>query len=465
MRHTAFYLILTAILFVNAYSDETDERIIGSAYLDNCSYKFLQKLCDEAGGRLPGSENNIKALNILKSELKSLGLNPISEEFKMPGWFRAKDEVEMLEPVKRKFRALALGFVDKTPEFVSDVVYAKNGLEDDYQGIDAKGKVVLVTQEAPKSGEAPLRYESIDVASRHGAKAILFINDKNGYLVMDGVTNFHGNPSPIPAYTITLEEGQWLRRLCQNNIIPKVRIVTESYCKPITSENVIVKFPGKVNKKIVIGAHFDSWDIGQGAVDNGHGTAILYDMCRLIKKFLPDNYYTIECVWLNAEETGLWGARLYNQMHVNDDIACMLNMDMTGSPTGMNVMGFDEFIPFFKDFAESLKGYNFSSDIASSPWTNSDHMYFMFEGIPSFTPQAYLDKDMYHYYHDAGDSFDKINQNYLSDGAAIMTMLVRHLANAEKLEFRKRSKQEVKDLLIKHNLDKRLKRQGEWKFD
>lgn len=464
-------LILTLIFlasFTSLFSEvnNTDIQIMGSAYLENKSYNFLQKLCDETGGRLPGSENNKKGLEILKSSLKALGVEPLAEEIRIPGWFRGDDEVEMISPVRRKFRAYALGYVNKTPEFTSELVWAKNGLDSDFNEINAKDKIALVTQEAPKTGEAPLRMEALANAFKAGAKAIVFISDKSGYQIMVGMTNFHGDPAPIPAYTITMEEGNWLRRLLVSGTVPLIRMKTESHCeKEIISENVVVRFPGESKKKIIIAAHFDSWDLGQGAVDNGHGTSILLDICRLIRKYSPSNYYTIECVWLNAEETGLWGSRKYNEMHKNDDIGAMINMDMTGSPTGLNAMGYEEFIPFFRDFAGSLKGFNFSADVANSPWTNSDHMYYMFSGIPSFTFNAYLDKEMYQYYHDAGDSFDKVNPRYLSDAAGIIAIFIRRMANDRTLKFERRNKQQVKDMLIKYNLDKRLKRQGEWNFD
>ncbi len=458
----AFFLLFSAIQ-IKAQTN-TDFSIIGSAYLNNKSFDFLQRICDEAGGRLPGSENNEKALGILKDELGKIGIPALFENFDMPGWFRGDDEVTMTFPVSRKLRAMALGFVDSTSPVSSDVVFAKYGLEENYQNLNATGKIVVVTQEAPPGKEQPLRYESIAVAAKHGAKAILFINEKNGSLLIDGVTNFHGFKSPIPAYTITFEEGNWLRRLLEKDITPKMTVVTRSYCKPIQSKNAIVTFPGKIKDKIVIGAHFDSWDLGQGAVDNGYGTAILFEVCRLLNEFSKDNYYTVECAWLNAEELGLWGAKKYVEKHKSEAIAAMINMDMTGSPTGFNAMGFDEFKPFFENMIKKFNGFNLNAGVVSSPWTNSDHMYFMFAGIPSFTLSAYLEKDMYHYYHDFGDTFDKVNKKMLSDAAAVVAVLVKELANDRTLNFRIRTKDEMKDMMIKNNLDKKLKRQGEWIF-
>lgn len=254
----------------------------------------------------------------------------------------------MKSPTERKLQAVALGYVDKTPTFTANVIFAKYGFDEDYKNLDVKDKIVLVTQEAPQGKEQLLRYQALDIAVKHGAKAILYINDRSGFLNLAGMGNFQGNKTKIPAYSLTYEEGKWLERLIEKNLSVKIEMTTNSFCKEINSANIVASLEGKVKSKIVIGAHFDSWDLGQGAVDNGVGTAILFDVARLLKTFSPNNYYSIDFVWFNGEEFGLWGSKKYVEMHKQDSIIAMINMDMTGTPTGFNVMGFDEFIPFLK---------------------------------------------------------------------------------------------------------------------
>lgn len=461
------------ILFLNFYSifnlyswDKTKwNEFIGSAYTESEGYSILEKICDEAGGRLAGSKQNEKAISIMINFLKQNNISAKTEEFTIPGWVRGNDEVIMLEPTERKLQATALGYVDATPKFEAEVVYAKYGFDEDYKDIDVKNKIVVVTQEAPSGKEHLLRLECIDIAAKHRAKAILFINDKIGMLNLYGVANFQGKAAPIPAFTITFEEGKWISRLLERNIPVKMSIEVRSHVEPMNINNVAVSFPGVSSKKIVIGAHIDSWDISQGAVDNGYGTAILSDIARLIKKFSPNNYYTIELVWFNGEELGLWGSKKYLEMHKNDNILAMINMDMTGSPTGVNVMGFDEFITFCNNIDSNLAGFNLSAGISNQPWTNSDHEPFIMEGIPSLTFQAFLEKDMYWYYHAAGDTFDKVNKRFLCDAAAVIGIYTLELANAQNFPFKKLNPEETIKLLKKYKLDDKLKRQGEWKFD
>lgn len=463
MKRTFLVLILLFITsLVTAQEKQTWYNIIGSAFVDNDSYRVLGRLCDEAGGRLMGTPGNLKAMNILSEELGKHGVNVKREKIKVPGWVRGDDEVIIKSPVEKRLKAIALGYVNPLATTKSNIVYAQYGFDEDYSGINAEGKIVLVTQENPKGKEALLRYEAIDIAAKHGAIVILFINTKTGAQNLAGTGTFTGDPTAIPAFSLTFEEGKWIQRLIEKNIPVEIEVTSRSYCVEMESENTVVTFPGKSNEKIVVGAHFDSWDMGQGGVDNGIGTAILFEVARLIQNFSKENYYTIELVWFNGEELGLWGSKKYVEMHKDDKIKTMINMDMTGSPTGFNAMGIDELIPFLTELNERLIGFNMKAGVVNSPWTNSDHMPFMFAGVPTITLQAHLDEEMYKYYHEAGDTFDKVNKKYLSEAAAVVTILTTQLANINEMVIKNRTDEEMILLFKKYNLDKRLKKQKEW---
>lgn len=461
----SFVCTLLAVSTLKSQVNETWSKITGSAFLENRSYKAFQNICDMAGGRLIGSQANEKAMDILKSELQGLGITARLEKFKVPGWVRGDDEVRIASPLDRKLQAVALGYVNSQPAFTEGVVFAGFGFNEDYNSLDAKGKIVLVTSEAPKGKEPLLRYEAIDIASQHGAKAILFINEHPGMYNLAGTGNFQGTPAPVPAYSLTYEEGIWLKRLIQDGKNPQVKITTNSYCREVETANIIFSLPGKVKDKIVIGAHFDSWDISQGAVDNGQGSAILFDVARLMKTFSSENYYSIDFVWFNGEELGLWGSKKYAEMHSKEPIAAMINMDMTGSPRGFNCMGFDEFKPFFENLKNSLNGFDLSSGVASVPYTNSDHIPFMFRGIPTFSIMGHLDEESVKYYHTSGDNFDKINKKQLSEASAVITIMLHELANFTKLSEGHKDNQQMADIFRKFHLDERLKRQKEWIYD
>lgn len=437
-------------------------NVAGSAYLEQSGYDMLRRICDEAGGRLAGSDASRKTREILTKELKSHGLAPMFEKFDMPCWERGNDVVETVLPFHRKLRTITLGYVNPCSPFEAELGFAKYGLEENYEGADFKDKIVLITEENPPEKQKLLRYEMIDIAAKHGARAVLMIMEKTGTLNMAGVSNFQGNPAPIPAFSITYEEGNWLKRLLERNIPVRMKIEVKSRCVPGSGTNIVCTLPGKSPKKIVIGAHIDSWDIGQGAVDNGYGTAILLDVARLAAKYSPNNDYTLEFVWYDGEELGLWGSRYHADTH-KDEIAAMINMDMTGTPTGINTMGFESFRNFFKGIIDTLNGFDLKEGVVCNPWVNSDHTPYMLHGIPSFVMQAKLDKDMYWYYHDTGDSFDKVDKRMLADAAAVVTIFAIELANMKDMPPHL-TEQETIELHKKYKLDERLKRQKQWKF-
>ncbi|MBD3226013.1 MAG: M28 family peptidase [Caldithrix sp.] len=462
-------MILLAFILMSVHATDTPKymnQLVGSAFLENKSYSILKEMCDLYGGRLAGTEPNEKAIALLKDSLQSLGCSPKLERFRMPGWRRMQDEVMMLQPLKRKLRAAALGYVQKKPTFEAEVVFIGFGLKSEFESAECRDKIALVTSERYKGTEKrPYRFEVIRRAAQNSCKAVLFINRKPGELLLAGTGSFQGEPTPVPAYSITYEEGQWINRLLEDGREVKLSVTTESYCQPIESSNIRVKIPGQHEDKIVIGAHIDSWDLGQGGIDNGLGTAILFELARLFQNIHPQSNYTVEFVWFNGEELGLWGSKRYVQRHREDPIKMMMNLDMTGTPTGFNVMGFDEYMPVFEQILDQLNALDLKRGVVSRPWINSDHSPFMLAGIPSITPLAHLDDTMVKYYHSFGDTFDKVDKTYLAEASAVLAITISYLANNTEIDWKRLSSDETRNLMIKHNLKDQLQRQGAWPFN
>lgn len=465
--HVLLFVSIVTLLFgtqLCAQGTEMHRRLAGSAFVDNASYDMLMRLSDEAGGRWIGSRQNELGLDILQEELRKQGLTPRLERFTVPGWVRGRDEVRMIAPSDRVFRAVALGYVQKTAPFEAELTWANRGYPEDFDTVDVAGNVVLVTQEKLNGHHSLLRAEVIRNARDAGALAVLFINDKKGRMLLCGMSNFGGHPAPVPAFSLTREEGKRLQRLLHRKVPVRMRITTESYCTEVESANVVCTLPGKSAEKIVVGAHYDSWDIGQGSIDNGLGTAILFDVARLLQDLSPENSRTIEFVWFNGEEMGLWGSRKYVEKHRDDDIVGVINMDMTGSPRGFSAMGNDHFLPLLHELVSSLRGFDMSRGVINRAWTNSDHQPFMLAGIPTITPLGHLDKHMVETYHDFGDTFDLVNKKYLSEAAAVVSILAYELAQRTDIPLVRRSEHETVEFLREQNLEDRLRRQGEWEF-
>jgi Iap family predicted aminopeptidase len=467
MKLKSVLLLLLIVSWYISFSqvNEAWKKVTGSAMLENRSCHVLERICDEAGGRIMGSPANIKAIGIVREELHKLGIETKEEYFDALLWERGDDVVTVTYPFTRILKAVALGYVDSVPQFSSKIVYAGYGTEKEFKAAGVKGMVVLVTRETPKDEPALQTIELIRNALKYGASAMLFITDKPGTHAIARTANFRGERVVIPVFNITYEEGKWLQRLCEKNIRPSVTVHTRSHCLTGKASNVTVSFKGKTDERIVIGAHIDSWDLGQGAVDNGQGTAILFEIARLLAEYSPENYYTIDLVWFNGEELGLTGAHKYADMHRNDKIITMINMDMTGAPKGFNIMGFDEYRPLAQNLADRLTGFEMKDGVSSQPWTNSDHMPFMLHGIPTICVNGHLDEPMYKYYHESGDTYDKVSCKYIAEAAAVITILAIELANDRTIQHHNLTEEQTIEFLKKYKLDETLRKQGEWTFD
>lgn len=455
----------TASRLTPAPSPAVHQRLAGSAFLDNAGYGVLRRLSDEAGGRWIGSVENERGMQILEEELRRHGLTPRRETFSVPGWRRGDDEVRLVSPADRVLRVAALGYVDATPAFEADLAWMNRGTAEDFDSLQCEGRIALVTQEAQPGRETPLRSEVIIAASEAGARAVLFINDKKGGQLLCGMGNFQGEAAPVPAFSMTWEEGMRLHRLIDAGVPVRLRITTQSRCVPVESANIVCTLPGRRSEKVVVGAHFDSWDIGQGSVDNGVGTALLFDIARMLATLSPENERTVEFVWFNGEEMGLWGSRRYVEAHRDDAIVAMINMDMTGSPRGFSAMGNDHFLPLLEELCAELRGYDMSRGVINALWTNSDHQPFMLAGIPTITPLGHLDRETVTTYHDFGDTFDLVNKRYLSEASGVVSILAFELANRISVPVVRRTAAETAAYLRAGGLEQRLRRQGEWSFD
>lgn len=462
--HTIILSSLVAFAFLVAPSlsageQPIRERLLGAAYLDNQSYGLLQEMSDRFGGRITGSSSNEKSMKLLQEALRKEGISSRQESFAFPGWIRKIDEAKLIAPIERPLRAAALGYVQSHPTFEAEVVFIGSAQEEDIAG-NVKGKIGLV---APN---VRLTTETIDrLSQEHGLKGLLLINRKNGGQLLARTQNINGEPSPIPAFAITEEEGLWLKRLAQRGESPWVQLTTRSNPKKIKTANLVATLQGKVEEKIVIGAHFDSWDLGQGALDNGLGIAQLFDTIRHIKATHPKNHYTIEFVWFNAEEFGLFGSHAYIEKHRDEKIVAMLNLDMVGNPIGINAMGFDALVPFLENFSKQLNAFSFSRPLENKPWLGSDHMPFIINGIPSITFYAPIKAESAKFYHDFGDTFEKVDKTELSKSIAIVTLLAYELANNTELRLNRLSQSETIDLLRKAKLENRMKQAGIWSFE
>ena len=125
---------------------------------------------------------------------------------------------------------------------------------------------------------------------------------------------FSARTKKIPTVDLELEDYGMLYRLAESGNTPKLKIVAESKeLGRVPTFNTVAEIKGseKPDEYIVLSAHFDSWDGGTGATDNGTGTMVMMEAMRLIKKYYPNPKRTIIAGHWGSEEQGLNGSRAF----------------------------------------------------------------------------------------------------------------------------------------------------------
>ncbi|RKX28256.1 MAG: hypothetical protein DRP71_17575 [Verrucomicrobia bacterium] len=441
-------------------ADPIHEALVGDALLNNQGYQLLKTITTRFGPRLAGSEGNARSMDLLELKLQDLGIETRRETYSIPGWIRRDDQVTLISPVGRTLRATAVGYVDPHDTFETGLAVIASLDFASLQAEEVRGKIGLA---APNLKFSQDDYQTL--AKDFGLRGVLLINRVNGGQLLARVANHAGQPAPFPIFSITVEEGRWMERQLEDGLDVQVRIETLSGCSEIEVDNLVAVLPGTSDQTIVVGGHFDSWDLGQGAMDNGLGIAQIFDTARILKTHSARNVHTIEFVWFNAEEWGLWGSRDYVERHDLTKVRAMLNLDMVGRPIAINAMGFDELVPFLQTWSENLGAWDFREKVANKTWLGSDHHPFIMKGVPTITFSAPIDSDDVRYYHDFGDTFEKVDPGMLGRATALIALLTYDLANDTESGIRNYSPRETAQLFTKAGLDKRLKKAGKWPFE
>jgi Iap family predicted aminopeptidase len=421
-------------------------------------YTLLQRLCDDFGGRLTGSPTNRAAMDRLAGELRALGLRPEIKPFTMPGWERGQDRVELVAPFVRPLRVAALSYTQPHPVFEAEVVDIGNGRLEDYPKEDVKGRVGLLALGTPLQAR-----DIVEAAKVRGLRGVLFINREAGGQLLARTGSFTGEPLPLPVYSIAQEEGLWFQRLLARGTAVRVRMETRSRCVPAETANLIVRIPGRQASRLVVGAHFDSWDLGQGAMDNGLGVAQLYALAMALRGGTP--FHTVELIWFNGEEQGLWGSRHAAAQLGDTPIVAMINLDMIGVPIAVNALGDESLVPALERWhAGRGESQRLPKGVENINWAASDHTPYQLAGVRTITFNAPIPRESVRYYHDLADTIDKVPAKLVEDSAAVIVDLVRFLAEDESLAAFRRTPDETEKLFTRFGLERRMRGMGLWRF-
>ena len=446
MKLNILFFIVPFLIF-----SQNDEEIISTIYSNSLSngnsYQWLDYLSNEIGGRLSGSLNAEKAVYWTKSEMEQLGLDKVwLQPVMVPKWVRGVPEFAYIETSPgntTKVNVCALGGSIATPvNGIKAEVIEVSGIEE-LELLGKKkieNKIVFFNRPMEKTlintfesygGCVDQRYSGAMEAAKYGAIAVIVrsLNLKIDDLPHTGSMTY-GNldvNDRIPSAAISTKDAEVLSSMLK--LDSSIKFFLKQNCKQlddVLSYNVIGEITGSEypNEFIVVGGHLDSWDLGDGAHDDGAGCVQSMEVLRLLKMSNIKPKRSIRVVLFMNEENGLRGGNKYAQVasKKNEEHIFALESDAGGfTPRGFyfdcDSKNYNQILSWKKLFKPYLIHFfelgGSGADVAPLK-TRSN----VLSGLKPDS-QRYFD-----YHHAASDTFDAINQRELELGAATMTSLI-----------------------------------------
>ncbi len=446
-------LILTTCTTSFAQNEQEEDaqfirEIYNHALTDASCYEWLRGLTKNVGGRLAGSPQAAAAIPYITQILDTLDLDVVrTQACTVPTWVRGDKEMVRIvnsnQIGTQELNATALGHSVGTGNLgiAAEVIEVHSLDEVDKIGREAvEGKIVFYNRPMENtqintfgaySGAVDQRGSGASKAAEYGAVGMLVrsMTTRLDDVPHTGALRYKEGIEKIPALAISTNDAELLSRLLQREV---VRVFMRSTCgpaAPATNYNIIGEIKGSIypDEIILVGGHLDSWDLGEGAHDDGAGVVHSIEVLELLKKMNYQPKRTIRCVLFANEESGLAGGKAYwaASNEAKEYHMAAIESDRGGfTPRGFTFDGEAEI--FTEKFQKVYKwlpllepyGLSFSKGYGGADISGLKSQKGLLIG---FLPdsQRYFD-----YHHTAIDTFEAVNKRELELGAASMAALV-----------------------------------------
>ena len=429
------------------YRDAVD-KILTTARADRDAYHKLAYLTDRIGNRLSGSAALDRAIAWAAQAMKEDGHDVHTEPVMVPHWVRGVEAGEITAPIQRPIHVLGLGGTVATPRggITAPVVVVHDWSELEARRDAVKGAIVLYDVAMPKWTEdkgsgygetVEYRGRGASRAAKLGAVAVLVrsVTAHSLRTPHTGAMNYEEGIAKIPAVAVTVEDSTLLARLAAQGPV-SVHLRAEDQTLPdAPSANVIGELRGRERPEevVVIGGHIDSWDVGQGAHDDGAGAVTMMQALTTIRKLGLAPRRTIRVVLFTNEENGLRGGRAYAKDHAAElpNTVLAVESDSGGfAPRGFSIQARPEVAERIRtrvtDLVQLLRPISATRVTLGHGGADIGPM------VPSGVPTMGLDTDGRTYFdihHTDADTLDKVDPQALADDIAAVAALAYVVAD------------------------------------
>eukprot|EP01133_Synstelium_polycarpum_P014267 gene14267-16841_t len=418
--------------------EEDSKSVVEAALKGTSAYDKLYLLCTQFGNRLSGSQSLENAIDWVAEQMTADGLDNVRKEaVNVTHWVRGNEHCSIQVPYFKRMNILGLGGSIATPVtgINATVMVVGNFTDLDARSAEAAGKIVLFNYPFTNySDTVQYRVGGASAAAKYGAVAAL-VRSVTPYSLgtpHTGGMHYSGDVK-IPTAAVTLEDADLIQGLYNLNISVSINLYMEAQTmpNPAVSHNVMGELTGTdfPDQVVVIGGHIDSWDVGQGAMDDGGGVAVAWEAVRMMKNMGIKPKRTIRVVAWTNEENGAAGGAGYALLHKNETFFSIETDGGATTPQGFSVAG---------TTPASLKALQKLADMSLTTLgankiivgeSGEDNSFLIEEGVK---PAANLLTDMSQYFwfhHSEGDALDKMNPTQMNQCVATMAAMSLCVAN------------------------------------
>ncbi|HXT14052.1 MAG TPA: M20/M25/M40 family metallo-hydrolase [Gemmatimonadaceae bacterium] len=432
---------------INAAVRSNADRLVQAALADTAAYDRLSILTDRFGHRLSGSKSLEDALDWILAEMRRDGLSNVRGEPAMvPHWVRGDESAELVSPRSVPLHMLGLGMSVGTPAGgITAPVLVVDSFEDlERHASEAKGKIVLFDHPFPpdKPGldgyrEAVVYRGGAPAAAAKAGAVATFIRSISSFSIQNphtGSTRYDSTVAKIPAAAISIEDAEMLHRMQRHGERLIVTLKMGAHQLPdAPSRNAVAELRGseRPDEVVVLGGHIDSWDVGEGAMDDGGCSVAAWEAVRLMKELGIRPKRTVRVVLWTNEENGGRGGRAYRDAHAAELAKHDVAMECDNGvfrPNGVRFQGTAAGLAFMKPVGALLERIGATRVIEGEG--EADVGPILQRGVPGLSLDV-DDTKYFWYHHSWGDMMTVIDRADFQKCIATMAVFAYALADLD----------------------------------
>jgi carboxypeptidase Q len=440
--------------------EQADLKIAAAERKHSEALKNEEYLTTYIGPRLTGSPAMQKASEWTLRLFRKYGIEAHLETTRIPhAWYRGNDWGELVSPVQHWMTVRSAPWSKATRGAVTARLAVINRkttpAEIAANAASYKGAIVLTGEPegpatlpknptnahnanvpqphgVPKAPRLPFRLRlrnfrrKMNALARAGAVAMLRDSRKPDALILTGLASFPAyEPSPLPVAYLSHPDYEWLLRLAKNGQGKfRIDLAGKFSPGPVPTSITVARIKGSEypDQQVIIGGHLDSWDLGEGAVDNGTGAVATIEAARLLKSLGWKPKRTLTFILFTGEEQGGIGVRAFLENHaaeISKIDAVLVDDNGAGRIISLPIESFWFTGPLLQEIYLPLQEVFDLEPMSTEFFPSSDHIAFQRVGVPAyFAVQAPAHYGYVH--HTTDDVFEMVRPDALKQQAAVL---------------------------------------------